>query len=332
MLDVTQRIAALCALGLAGFHSSPVEAQTQTGTLVVVNKQAATANIIDLPSGRTLATLPTGDGPHEVSISRDGRTAVVTNYAGGNSLTVIDIPGLAVARTIDLASYPRPHGIAFAPGDSLVAVTSESTGTVVFVRISDGEITRTVSTDQGGSHMLAMVGDGGRVFTSNISDNSVSELDIGSGTRTRTISVSPQPEAITVTESGDEVWVGSNQRGTVSVIDTESGEVDEVLEGFEWPYRILIVPDRSTVLIPDLRKNVLRFVDRGERRDIAMMEFPSGGPQGIAISGDATVAYLSLSRRNRIAVIDIANREVTGYIDTGAGPDGIGYSPIRVAR
>jgi hypothetical protein len=203
---------------------------------------------------------------------------------------------------------------------------------VVFVRVSDGEITRTVTTDQGGSHMLAMVGDGSRVFTGNMSDNTVSELDIDSGARVRMISVPPQPEAITVTEAGDEVWVGSNQRGTVSVIDTQTGEVREALEGFEWPYRILIVPDRSTVLIPDLRKNVLRFVDRGERRDLGTMEFPSGGPQGITLSGDAKLAYLSLSRRDRIAVIDIARREVTGYIDTGAGPDGIAYSPIRVAR
>ena len=180
--------------------------------------------------------------------------------------------------------------------------------------------------------MLAMVGDGSRVFTSNISDNSVSELNIGSGAKSRTISVPPQPEAITVTEAGDEVWVGSNQRGIVSVIETESGEIFQVAEGFEWPYRILIVPGGDTVLIPDLRGNVLRFVDRRERRDMATMEFPLGGPQGITLSGDARVAYLSLSRRNRVAVIDLASRKVTGYIDTGAGPDGIGFSPIRIAQ
>jgi DNA-binding beta-propeller fold protein YncE len=118
----------------------------------------------------------------------------------------------------------------------------------------------------------------------------------------------------------------------VSVIDTRSGDIDEALEGFEWPYRILITPVGNTVLIPDLRRNVLRFVDRNERRDIGVMEFPSGGPQGITLSGDAKTAYLSLSQRNRIAVIDMVSREVTGYIDTGAGPDGIGFSPIRVAQ
>ena len=103
-----------------------------TGTLVVTNKTPSTATIIDVASGRTLATLPTGAGPHEITISSDGRTAVVTDYSGqpGRTLTVIDVPALRVVRTIDLGQYNRPHGIVFLPGDSLVAVTSEASGNV----------------------------------------------------------------------------------------------------------------------------------------------------------------------------------------------------------
>src|SRR5213593_1213186 len=99
-----------------------------TGTLVVTNKTPSTATIIDVGSGRTIATLSTGTGPHEVAISSDGRIAVVTDYDGesGKTLTVIDVPALRVARTIDVAQYPRPHGITFLPGDSLVIVTSEA--------------------------------------------------------------------------------------------------------------------------------------------------------------------------------------------------------------
>ena len=47
-----------------------------TGTLVVTNKRPSTLTLVDVASGRTLATLPTGTGPHEVVLSRDGRTAV----------------------------------------------------------------------------------------------------------------------------------------------------------------------------------------------------------------------------------------------------------------
>jgi DNA-binding beta-propeller fold protein YncE len=306
-------------------------AQTHQGTIVVLNKSAATANIIDVASGRILATLPTGDGPHEVKISTDGRIAVGADYGGrtpGRSLTVIDVPGRTVLRTVDLGDHTRPHGLAFLPGDSLIAVTSESTHAVVIVRVSDGGIVRTFDTEQRGSHMLALTGDGEHIFTGNIGDNTVSELLVSTGQLVRTIDVPPQPEAITVTPEGDEVWVGSNARGVVSVVETATGEVHESLEGFEWPYRILITPDRRLALIPDLGKNQLRFVDPKARGDIATMDFEDAGPQGITLSGDATTAYLSLSRRDRIAIIDLARREVTGYYETGSGPDGIAFTSL----
>jgi len=40
----------------------PPAGLAQTGTLVVVNKAASTASIIDLASGETVATLATGTG------------------------------------------------------------------------------------------------------------------------------------------------------------------------------------------------------------------------------------------------------------------------------
>src|SRR4051794_3204928 len=56
------------------------EATGPSGTLVVANMEDSTASIIDLASGYTRATLPTGRWPHEVAVSDDGRFAVVTNY------------------------------------------------------------------------------------------------------------------------------------------------------------------------------------------------------------------------------------------------------------
>src|SRR5437879_1283655 len=49
-------------------------------TLVVLNKSEHTASLIDPESGKTLAKLPVGRGPHEVIVSIDGRTAYVSNF------------------------------------------------------------------------------------------------------------------------------------------------------------------------------------------------------------------------------------------------------------
>ena len=53
----------------------------RAATLVVLNKSEATASLIDLESGRVAATVPTGQAPHEVAVSPDGRLALATNYA-----------------------------------------------------------------------------------------------------------------------------------------------------------------------------------------------------------------------------------------------------------
>src|SRR5438105_10988122 len=93
-------------------------ASAQGPALVVLNKAEASASIISLADGRTIATMPVGDGPHEVAVSPDGRWAVAANYGArtaGSSLTLLDLRNRRAARTIDLGTYARPHGIAYLP-------------------------------------------------------------------------------------------------------------------------------------------------------------------------------------------------------------------------
>lgn len=321
-------LATLCSLAL-----STAGAQVN-GTLVVTNKSPSTASIIDVASNRILVTLPTGAGPHEVAMSRDGRWAVVTDYGGEarRTLTVIDVPGLRVARTIDLGEYTAPHGIMFLPGDSLVAVTSESTRNVVLVNLHAGLVHRAISTGQPGSHMVAVTSDGARAYTGDIGANTVSELDLRTGEVTRRFEVPAQPEALNVTPDGTEVWVGSNATGVVSVVDLATGNVTSAAEGFGWPYRVLFSPDGHTVLLPDLRGNALRFVDRASRRELGRLELPGGGPQGITITPDGRYAFQSLSREARVAIVDVAARGVVGYLDVGETPDGVAYSSRVIGR
>ena len=313
----------------APFAASSAQVPGLSGTLVVTNKGPSTATIIDVATGRALATLPTGQGPHEVVLSSDGRVAVVTDYGqqtGRNTLTVIDVPGLRVARTIELGQYRRPHGIVFLPGDSLVAVTSETTGNVVIVSVAAGVVLSAIPTTQNGSHMVAATSNGALMYTGNMGSNTVSELDARTGQFVRLWQVPTQPEAINVTPDGAEVWVGSNATGRVSVVDPKTGAVAAAAEGVSWPYRILFSPDRRYTFIPDLRNEELRFLDRASRRELGRLTFPQGGPQGITITPDGKYLLQSLSRQARVAVIDVTTRTVVGHIPAGDTPDGIAYT------
>lgn len=304
-----------------------------SGTLVVLNKQGDDASFVDLASGEIVATVPTGVGPHEIVISADGRTAVGTDYEGEvGTLTVLDIPGARVVRTIDLSPYTRLHGIVFLPGDSLVAVTAERDDAVLLVRVADGEVTGVIPTGAQGSHMVAVTADGETLWTGDIASNTITELSVGTLARVRALPAPAQPEAINVTPDGLRVFAGSNATGRVTVFDTGDGSARTVAEGFGWPYRMFLTPGAEQLIVPDLRGEVLRFFELDGFTELGSIPFPGEAPQGLTLHPDGRHLFLSLSGAGRLAVVDVVERRVVGYLPAGSGPDGVGFSPLTVTR
>ena len=326
---VTQFVVALLLLANTANGQTP---EGLSGTLVVLNKQGHDASFIDLASGELLATLPTGEGPHELVISDDGLWAIGTDYSGGDSLTVFDIQNLAVKRTIDLAQYPDPHGIMLMPDNQRVLVTSESSQNLVLVDFVNGEILKSIGTGQDGSHMVALTEDGSTAFTSNGGSNSVSVIDLDQGTLVKTLDVPDSPEAITTNKAGSEVWVGSNDEGTVSVISPVDGSTLAQFDGFTWAYRVLLSEDGKYAVIPDYRQHRLRVFDAQSKTELGAMEIPSSGPQGVAWYSDGRTLFLSLASQNKVLVIDIISRQVLGEYPAGQSPDGIAYSSIAIQK
>ncbi|CAN5360862.1 hypothetical protein BH20ACI2_BH20ACI2_24250 [soil metagenome] len=99
-------ILAAAAVSVYGQASKPV--------LAVLNKADATLAFVDPVTMKLTGKVPTGDGPHEVVFSEDGKTAFVANYGAqtpGSSLSVIDVATAKETRRVDLSPLMRPHGI-----------------------------------------------------------------------------------------------------------------------------------------------------------------------------------------------------------------------------
>lgn len=296
--------------------------------LIVANKQAASASVIEVGTGKTLATLPVGNGPHEVAVSRDGRWAVVTNYGAqtpGNSLTVLDLSTLTVARTIDLGEYRRPHGAQFIGSSMQVAVTSEVSRMLVIVDAAAGSVVNIVPTNAPGSHMVGVTWDGTRAWTANIGDGSVSEIDLREGKLLRQLPVSTRTEGIGVAPDGKSVWVGSNDQHTVSVVDPGEGKVAVVLPSPGFPYRVSMSPDGRYAVVPQPEGGAVRIFDIATRKELGAVSI-AGEPVGTAVSGDSKFAYVSLQGTNEVAVVDLEKRVEVKRFPSGAGPDGIAVS------
>jgi len=322
--------------------------QAQRGTVVVSNMNDATATVIDAATGRVVATLATGEGPHEVTVSRDGRTAAVSNYGlrgkPGNTISIIDVARAEVVRTLTITGHQRPHGMAFLPGDTLLAVTAEASKALLLVDVRDGRVVTTRPTSGRVSHMVSLTADGERAFTGNIADGTLSMLTIRGTDSARVVKVARQPEGLAATPDGRLVFVGSNADSVVLVVDAASGAVVDTLRGFGLPYRMQVTPDGRTVVVTDPMKAQVRAFDVNTRRARWTLDVPadslvstaevprSPSPEGITTSRDGRHVFVTLQGRNRMIVIDTDNGSIVRWAPTGTWSDGIGFSPIVSKR
>ncbi|PWK47903.1 DNA-binding beta-propeller fold protein YncE [Pleionea mediterranea] len=309
----------------------PVFAQTKDfqGTVIVVNKKGDSVSFIDLASRQIKLTRATGKGPHELALTDDGLWAVVTDYVGGNSLSVFDVKQAKKVRTIELSEYPRPHGILFLNDQRRVAVSSEGSDSVVIADIHSGKIEKAILTEQKGSHMVALPASSKRVYTTNMGSHTVSEMDIQSGKLLRKLATPKVPEAITVNQSGTELWIGSNEDGLVTLYDLASGKQIKQWEGFSFPYRILLTRDEHHAVIPDYSNNTLDILDRVNQKRLHQLKFDKGTtPKGVYFHPDDRTLFMSAYGKNKIFVIDILSGKVLFELPTGDGPDGVAFTPI----
>jgi len=323
----------------------------QAATLAVANKAEATVSLIDLDTGDVVATLPTGEGPHEIGISPDGRFAIVTNYGtrqgDGNSLTLIDIPTASVVKTIDLGDYRRPHGVGWLDNRS-AAVTVESNKALIVVDVDREKVTQSIGTDQEVSHMVALDPDRGRAYTANNGSGSITVLDLGKGVREINIATGEGAEGIAVTASGEHIWVTNRAADTITILDAgtlePAGEI--VSEGF--PIRATATSG-GQVLVTRARAGDLAIYDAATFDEIRVVSFDiesmdveerlfgdrfgdSSVPIGVIVDGSGETAWVAHANADIITEIDLASGAVTRMLRAGREPDGMGFSPIDVER
>jgi YVTN family beta-propeller protein len=326
-----------------------------SGTLLVLNKSDDTVSFIDLADNQVKATLPTGDGPHEVAISKDGKTAVVTNYGDntnpGKTLTVVDVPGKKVVRTIDLGTYSRPHGIVWLQGDE-VAVTVEASKAVLVVGVNDGKVKYAIATDQAGTHMVAVSSKHRRAFTANIGSGSSTVIDLSTHQRVTDVVTGKGAEGIAVAPDGSEVWVTNREANTVSIVDPATLKITATLEPGKMPIRVKFTPDGTRALVSNAVSGDVAVFDTVTKKQLATIPMQKEGeklpqddtkriasqfgtgpvPVGILMPESLAVAFVANTNFDTVTVIDLNTLKIVDRLKAGREPDGLGYTPLTVQK
>ena len=305
-------------------------AQTPSPALLVLDKEDAMLSIIDPASAKTVARIPTGEGPHEIAVSDDGKMAFVANYGGrtpGNSISVMDLVAQKELRRVDLGALRRPHGIVFAEGK--VWFTAEQNRLIARYDPASNQIDWLLGIGQNGTHMLLFSKDRSLLFTSNIGSDSITVLQRGSDPSVwnpTTVSVGRGPEGGDISADGREYWAANSADGTVSIIDVGAKKVVQTFDvQTNRSNRLKFTLDGKQALISDLGNNALVVVDAASRKVVKRLNL-GRQPEGVLIAPDGAHAYVAVAGEKNLAILDLKTLEVNARIPTGAGPDGMAWA------
>jgi len=304
-------------------------AQVPSPALLVLNKEGSLA-IMDPASRKVLATVRTGDTPHEVVASDDGKLAFVANYGGstpGNNISVIDLAARKELRRVDLGALRRPHGLAFAGGK--LYFTAEVNQAIARYDPAANQIDWLLGTGQPTTHMIMVNSDLNRIYTANIGGDSISIIEAAGvqNWRQTVVPVGKGPEGFDISPDGKQLWAANSRDGSVSIIDLYQ---KRVVRNFgvatKRSNRLKFTPDGRLVLISDLDAGELLVLDRQTLKELKRIKL-GHQPAGILITPDSARAYVAITGDNEVAEIDLKGLELAARLKPGTGPDGMAWIP-----
>jgi YVTN family beta-propeller protein len=356
------RAAALCLLLLSG---KSAVAQTPSAALLVLEKSDKSMAIVDPASLKVVARVPSGDDPHEIVVSPDGKVAYISNYGGAdsnlNTISVVDLVAQKPLAPISLGALRSPHGLAFAGGK--LYFTAETNKAFGRYDPATQNIDWILGTGQDRTHMIYVSEGLDRIFTSNVNSGTISIIEQvmspfppqarppggapppnagppPGGTR-KTWEITSVPsgrgsEGFDVSPDGKEIWAANAQDGTVTIIDVASKKASQTFAvSVNHANRLKFTPDGRRVLISGLgsgpasgaasKGSNLAILDAATHKEIKQLSL-GGGSAGILILADGSRAFVAVSERDKVEVIDLKTLEIVGEIATGKQPDGLAWA------
>lgn len=310
------------------FSSLAVGTVLANDRLVIVNRADSTISFVDPAEMKLLSTIPTGNGPHEVITTDDGKTAIVSIYGTGpqpgSSLAIIDVATQKELRRADLLPLTRPHGMVLIGGR--VYFSAEGNNAVGRFDVAAGKVDWLIGTGQSVSHMVVVSADQKKIYTPNIGSDTVTSIEFNnvppSGSKTTHIPVGKQPEAIDISPDAKQVWVGLNNDSGIDVIDTATNKVIDRVKLGERPYRVRFTPDGKVVIATMPNTKELIWIDASTRKETKRLKV-EGAPLGLIFTPDGKMAYVTVAGEDVVVKIDMQSGEILGQAKVGKTPDGI---------
>lgn len=342
------------AIGVAGLVSvAGVMAQAPSPALLVmlrVNKSNGTMAVVD-PSTRKIVTrVRTGEDPHGVAVSANGKLAFVVNTSGedGESLSVIDVAAGKETRRLQLKGS-RPHDVHVAGSVAFFTAGGKkaigrydpakdhidwlSTGAHTTRMMTIDERTNTIYATSQSTKTVVMLQN---IFGSE-SEWKLTEIALGQ-----------EGEGITHSPDGQEIWTANRDGSGVSIVDVASKRIRTIPVQTDHANRLAFTPDGKQVLLLDREIGVTIIMDGVNKKEIKRIKHSGSseadlvGIGDVVMAADGLRAFITVQNvgdegprsearpvaagPHYVAIIDLKTLEVTGRIATDIPGDEMAWA------
>jgi len=316
-------------------RTNPKKAESM---LLVVNKGEHTLDLIDPQGGSQIARISTqGVTGHEVAASADGRRAYVPIYGNsgvgkpgtdGSTIAVVDLVSRKLIGNVVFKRGVRPHCPVFDPQRHVLYVTTELDDSISIVDPHSLKVAGFIPTGQAESHMFALSHDGHRGYTANVGPGTVSVLDMDRRKMLAVIPVAHSTQRISVSLDDSLVFTSDQTSPRLVVIDTSKNKVKTRVPLPALGYGTAPTLDGRWLAVAMPGANQVAIVDLHTLR-VAHTIKVCEAPQEILMQPDSpSVAYVSCSASNNVAVLDLANWKMQTVIPAGKDADGLAWATV----
>jgi YVTN family beta-propeller protein len=297
--------------------------------MLVLHKGASSLGFYTT-AGKMLAAVPTGEHPHEISLSPDGRFAYTTDNGtmnieapgtGNNTVSVIDLAERRRVAQIQLGKFRRPHGIDYNLATNRIAVSCELPDQLLIIDPAARSIVRTYDTKGRTSHMVRFRPDGKWAYVNNSTSANVSAIDLESGS-VKLIPAATRPEGSVVSPDGRFVYVCNRESALITIVDTQKQEAVGSIATGKGPVRAAITPDGKQLVVSLMHDRQVAFADLAARRMTGQVAL-DGEPVSMHLSADGSLAFAGAEFTDTVYVVSVPQRKLVRKfsVSKGFGPD-----------
>lgn len=298
--------------------------ETPEGRIVTADQASNTLTMIDVATNEVYGTVKTGQQPHHVVASPDGKELWVSLY-GETRLQVFDAASLNEIASVDVSA--SNDDLVFDPSGKMLYVSMGSTDSVAVVDVAARKLVKTVKVGKT-PHGVRTSPDGSVLIVTNTADNTISVLSLQPEAEVKaTIKTGVNPFEVYVSEDSKTAYVSNFLGDSISVVDLVESKQTGFIRSGKQPAMLILQGGTGgeKLWVASTGSGEVWAIDPATRKLITRVQVGKGA-HGVVATPSGKL-FVTNSTDNTLSVVDSNTSQVLATLQVGSNPNGLTYVP-----